>query len=81
MLDLKNNDKNIPISEKELKDNLGVNIDILFDKDFNTPLTDKEFKELMKFDSNDIDISTVEFRLSTAEDIAKRYDIVNFMKQ
>lgn len=63
MLDLKNNDKNIPISEKELKDNLGVNIDILFDKDFNIPLTDEQYKELMKFDYNDIDISTVEFRL------------------
>ena len=35
----------------------------------------------MKFDSNDIDISTVEFRISTAEEIAKRFDIANFMAE
>ncbi len=35
----------------------------------------------MKFDSNDIDISTVEFKISTAEEIAERLDIANFMAE
>lgn len=47
----------------------------------NKPLTDEEYKELIKFDNHDIDIAEVEFRTSTAEDIVARYDIANFMAE
>lgn len=51
------------------------------DKIDDKPLTDEEYKELMKFDNHDIDIAEVEFKASTAEDIAARYDIANFMAE
>lgn len=44
-------------------------------------LTDEEYKELMKFDNHDIDIAEVEFKLSTAQEIAEMYDIANFMAE
>lgn len=54
---------------------LNLNVD-------NTPMTDEEYKELMKFDSDDkeIDISKVEFRISTAKEIRDYFNISEFMK-
>lgn len=45
------------------------------------PLTDIEFKELMKFNDEEIDIANIEFKISTAEEIAKDFDISNFFKE
>lgn len=45
-------------------------------------MNDEEYKNYMKFDSDEkeIDISNVEFRISTAKEVRKQYDISNFMK-
>lgn len=50
---------------------------------FNTPLTDEEYQELMKFDEpkEEIPIEQVQFRIETAERIAKAFDLENFMKE
>lgn len=50
---------------------------------FNTPLTDEEYKELIKFDEpkEEIPIEQVEFRPETAERIVKELDLENFMKK
>lgn len=56
----------------------------LFDNPkFNTPLTDEEYKELMKFDEprEEIPIEQVEFRIETVERITKDFDLENFMKE
>lgn len=46
-------------------------------------MTDKEYKEEMKFSSDDheIDIATVTFRVETAERICEHFDIANFMSE
>lgn len=47
-----------------------------------TPMSDYEYKEFMKFDSDDkeIDVSKVEFRISTAKEIRDYFNISEFMK-
>jgi hypothetical protein len=35
----------------------------------------------MKFNDEEIDIANVEFKISTAEEIAKDFDISNFFKE
>lgn len=53
-------------------------LDDLISEQCDIPLSDNEYNELMKFDNHDIDISTVQFRVSTAERIAEELDIYNF---
>ncbi len=58
------------------------NINNILSNISDTPMSDEEYKEFMKFDSDDkeIDISKVEFRISTAKEIRDYFNISEFMK-
>lgn len=52
--------------------------DNLSDEKYNIPVSDEQYIEMNKF-SNDVNISNIEFRESTAHAICEQYDIEKLM--